>query len=192
MLSLKSDDGSLLPLSSSPLRAGLNLVKVLVPGRCMCLRVWDPRGIKSCVVYNTHSFGFSGMDMSKIEGSLRIDIANVRADLTNSSLILIGDFNLHPEDEPKVKVDCPTLPVDSATEGRPLAARWYRIFDSMVEIKFPLPNHFCSANSTLNKLTRMFLFVGRSVLPLLAHQAGVVKDPINFHARGLSDHAPSF
>ena len=77
-LSLKSDDGALLPLSSSPLKACLNRVKVLVPGRCMCLRVWDPRGIKSCVVYNTHNFGFSGMEMSRIEGSLRTDMANVK------------------------------------------------------------------------------------------------------------------
>lgn len=38
----------------------------------------------------------------------------------------------------------------------------------------------------------MFVFTGRSVLPLLAHQAEVVRDPIYFHARGLSDHAPSF
>ena len=191
-LFLKRDDGSLRPLTSSPPWSVSDFVNVQVPGRCMSLRIWDPRGVKSCFVYCSHNFGLSGSDMSKVEGSLAADIAVVRADMTNTSLILVGDFNLHPEDEPKVKVDCPAIPSILPVGGRPLAARWYRIFDSMVEIKFPLPNHFCSANCTLNKLTRLFLFVGRSVLPLLAHQAGVVKDPIYFHAKRLSDHAPSF
>ena len=191
-LFLKSDDGSLLPLSSTPVVIALNLVKVHVPGRCMSIRVWDSRGAKSCVVYNTHNFGLSGMEMSRIERALMTDMATIRIDMTNSSLILNGDFNLHPADEPKIKVDCPEVLGSFTCPTGPLANRWYKMFDMMVEIKFPLPNHFCSANNTLNKLTRMFLFVGRSVLPLLAHQAGVLKDPIFFHARGLSDHAPSF
>ena len=103
----------------------------------MCLRVWDPRGAKSRVVYNIHNLGFSGLEMWRIERALMADIATARADLTNSSLILIGDFSLHPEDDPKVKVDCPALLSYSAAGGKPLTARWYRIFDSMVEIFSP-------------------------------------------------------
>ena len=88
-LFLKCDDGSLLPLSSTPVVIALNLVKVHVPGRCMSIRVWDSRGAKSCVVYNTHNFGLSGMEMSRIERALMTDMATIRIDMTNSSLVIL-------------------------------------------------------------------------------------------------------
>ena len=72
------------------------------------------------------------------------------------------------------------------------SGRWKYVFDWLAEIKFPQSNHFVSSTNCVNKLVRIFIFVSRFVLPMLAHQAGVVNDPIHYHGLGLSDHAPTF
>ena len=87
----------------------------------------------------------------------------VRRNQVDTSLILSGDLNLRPEDEAKVKVDCPENSGTFSCPAGPLASKWKKLFDLTVEIKVSQPNHFRAANNTLNTLTRTFLFVGRSV-----------------------------
>jgi hypothetical protein len=88
-----------------------------------------------------------------------------------------------------------TAPEIGATpriSNAPFATRWGGLLDTLTEIRFAQPNHFYSATNTLNKLTRIFVSVGRSALPLLRHQAGVVNDPMHYDTNRLSDHAPTF
>lgn len=191
-LSIKSNDGTLLPLSSSPRVLGLKFATIHVLGTCMSWRVWDSRGIRSSCVYSILDYGHSGGDMSRFERFLNLDIKSLRQSLTDSSFLLAGDFNLHLEAEARVEVDCPLVPATFACLSGPMAARWQKIFYLLVEVRSPLPINFCAADNILNTLMWMFVFVGRSVLPLLAHQAGVVRDLIYFHARGLLGDAPSF
>ena len=191
-LSVKGDDGSLIPLLSLPPQSLQPYLVVWVPGRAASIRVWDPSGTKSTFVYDVHNYGLSVSDMTRLEVGFKSDIGHVKSDPMHTSLLLMGDFNLQPPDEPKIKVDTPSCTGTFHNSIGPFCGRWNVIFDQCTEIKFPQPNHFCSATNSLNKLTRIFVFVSRSVLPMLAHQAGVVNDPIFYHAKTLSDHAPSF
>jgi len=191
-LAFKDSDGVLYPLAQLPTSSLHLWSEVLAPGRCLRARFWDPKGVKSIIAFVVHNYALTSGVMLRIENSLRRDITLAQSDAANNSVLLVGDFNIHPVDEPKIRVDSPCRPGIFTSYNAPFASRWERIFDDFTEIVFPHPNHFCSANCTLNKLTRLFVLVSRSVLPLLMHQSGIIRDPIYFDAHKLSDHAPSF
>lgn len=46
--------------------------------------------------------------LNLFESSIKQDIASARGDLANLSVLLVGDFNLQPADEAKMKIDCPS------------------------------------------------------------------------------------
>ena len=120
-----------------------------------------------------------------LEYKIKSDITCAKRDLANSAVIWVGDFNLQPADEAKMERDCPSSQGTFQNIVGPSSSRWKSLFDLCAEIRLHQPSHFCSATNCVNKLTRTFVFVGRSVLPMLAHQAGVVNDPMYYHGQGI-------
>lgn len=107
------------------------------------------------------------------------------------SLILAGGFDLYPEGEARVKVDCPHVSEICSRPAGPLASKRKKIFDLLVEIATLQLNHSGAADNISNKLSCMFLLLAdQSPFPL-AHQVKFLRDPICLHAKGTSDHAPS-
>ena len=190
--SVKGDDGSLIPLSSLTPASAQPFLSIDVPGRAISFQLFDASGIKNVTLLNVHNYELLAQGMTIMGKRIRNVVRLAKGDLTNSSVILLGDFNLQPTDEAKIKIDCPSTQGVFQNCTGPFYGRWKAIFDLFTEIKFPQPNHFVSESNFVNKLTRIFVFTCRSVLPLLEHQAGVVNDPIYYHGQGISDHAPTF
>ena len=175
-------------VATTPLK---ELVQVLVPGRALRLGL-DGGGGRPLSAFFVHNFGISLQQMIAIQDSIKQDIADERC------VVLVGDFNLYASGERRIMVpkpECGAL-YSSSDAGehsiRPFQARWQRIFDSLVELKSPLPTRFASHDSSLVRIDRGFTNCARSGIPLMCHNIGVIKDPLFWHVQGMSDHAPWF
>jgi hypothetical protein len=78
----------------------------------------------------------------------------------------------------------------SVTPPRHFESRWNKLFDSLLEIDFPLPSHVNSTSLSLSRINRIFLGAPKSVIPMTKVEAGIVRDPTWYESSGLSDHAP--
>lgn len=56
-------------------------------------------------------------------------------------VVLVGDFSLHPADEAKIQVDCPSSQGAFQNHVGPFTRRWMSILDMFAEIKLPQPSH---------------------------------------------------
>ena len=74
------------------------------------MKVRDPRGVEFPFLYNVRSYGLSVIEMSRVEAAVKSRFEIFNGNRVDCSLILAGDFDLHPEDEAKVEVDCPRIP----------------------------------------------------------------------------------
>ena len=77
-----------------------------------------------------------------------------------------------------MEVDCPSSQGSFQNSSGLFPNRWKSLFDLLAEIELPQPNHLRSAINCNNTLSLICVFSGRLFLPLLAHQAGAVSDPI--------------
>ena len=188
---VKDSVGVLVPIDSFDASSAQMFSSPIVQGRVQRVQLWDSVGVNSVVIYNVHNFGFASAAMSRVESSFRRDMALVNENPSTLSSVLFGDFNVQPLDEPKIRVDTPEAPGLFRNYNSPFSSRWEQIFDGLTEMRFPQPNHFCSSTNSLNKLTRIFVRMSRSVFPMLRHEVGMTKDPILLYGQGVSDHAPT-
>ena len=156
----------------------------------MVLRVCAPSGVESLLVYNIRNYGTSASNLSMVERTPKSDMDVVKGRQVDSSLTLAV--------------------VNFALDMRPGSTwtfhKFLRIFLDLLGLRPPdgrgcLISYGYQVSSTqpflcchqhLNILTRMVLFVDRPVLSLLAHEAGVVRDPIFSDATEISDTHPRF
>lgn len=64
------------------------------------------------------------------------------------------------------------------------------VFGLLGESEFPQPDHCVLATKMRWKVDSYFVLTGRSVPPMLGHQAGVADKPFYFHGQGMSGHVP--
>ena len=107
---------------------------------------------------------------------------------------MCGDFNLDPPGERRISVanpgPMPAVGEERDRHAKPFQARWEAIFEGLTEIKCPMPNHFHKPDLTASRLNRIFINIPRSAINLFKHNAGIIKDPVTWHSKGLSDHSP--
>jgi len=171
------------------------MFKEIIPGRVVRTLLSFDEGRIQTSVFVVHNFGFTPAAMRKVEVAIRGDINKASLSMGNFASVVLGDFNLppegeHPYDLKKPIPDNPSIGPPVPTSTRPFQARWEHIFKELTEVKFTLPTHLVSTDLTLNRIDRIFTTAPRSALAILAHSAGVIKDPVHWHAKGLSDHAP--
>ena len=53
-----------------------------------------------------HNYELPTRGMHSLECRVKGDIALARGDPANKSVLLVGDFNLQPADEAKIRIDC--------------------------------------------------------------------------------------
>ena len=93
---VKGDDGSLFPFASLSPHSSQTFLVISVRGRAISFQLWDCMGIKYVTLHNVHNYELSAQVMTTLGSRIRTDIRVVERDLTNSSLILLGDFNIPP------------------------------------------------------------------------------------------------
>ena len=98
--------------------------------------------MKPCFVHSAHNYGLPGRVTARVEAATKSDIESVKSTQVDCSLVLLVDFNFHPEDEAKATVDCPQLPGALSCPSGPLASKLHKLFDLRAETKFPSPTMF--------------------------------------------------
>jgi len=149
--------------------------------------------------FGVHNYGLSPSQMRVVEDSISLDISGAVRAPQHESVALIGDFNLELASDRRVKIDVPTHTWDeeasrplAISHSRPFQARWGRIFDSFMEVRTTQHTHFISGSLTLNRIDRAFIFAPRSAMPHTHCDSGVVRDPVYWYSKRLSDHCPLF
>ena len=97
----------LFPLSYTLPEVALSILGVHVPGRCISLRVRDPRAMKYSSVHIVHNYSFPGRGMARVGAAIQSGIESVRSNEIHCAMIPTGDFNSHPEDEGKRIINPP-------------------------------------------------------------------------------------
>jgi len=171
----------------------------IAPGRVVKLEILGPKVGQSLCGYFVHNHNLSPTQMSSFENCFWGDCEKSWANPNFDAVFLMGDFNLIAMGDRPIKLDAPLAPwapVATATHSsmgsRPMQSRWQKVFDAVTEIKCPLPSHVCIADLTMNKIDRVFSSLPKSSLNLLKHDTGVIKDPVYWYSKFLSDHAPCF
>ena len=183
-------------LPEDPLFRPNELCEVLVPGRAARVELKD--GNKSFACIFVHNFGLSSQDVNRICNSIKKDRLRAHNDPTMFGGLLLGDFNIPPEDEPPVILSKPVSPHPQggyqplSSSARPFQRRWNQIFESLVEVKTSVPTHFHMHDLTVNRIDRAFWILPRSCMIHLSFSAGVTGDPVAWSTRGMSDHSPIF
>ena len=156
------------------------------------------QGSHNMFIYPTHNFDISSGDMKRFEDSILADIGLAKADPLAYSVLLLGDFNLEPKEAKRIAIPRPSAPSPpELVEGNIFvtilrAKRWGAIFDRLTEVCTSSPTHFNSAQLYLNLIDRVFISLPRSSLCLFHQKSGIIKDPVDWFVRGLSDHSPIF
>ena len=141
--------------------------------------------------------------MTKFESGILRDLDRAGNQPCKYSCNLMGDLNLDPIPGERIQLTEPITPwsnldTDAMTaarnvnSSRPWQKRWEVIFGKMTEIKYEAPNHVNIQNLSLNKINRTFTSFARSSITMLAHKAGVDKDPCYWYTKLLSDHSPIY
>jgi len=137
--------------------------------------------------------------MSGVEDSISLDTSGAVRAPQHESVALIGDFNLELASDRRVKIDVPMHSWDeeasrppAISHSRPFQTRWGRIFDRFMEIKSTQHTHLISESFTVNRIDRAFIFAPRSAMPHTHCDSGVVRDPVYWYSKRLSDHCPLF
>ena len=198
-----SDSGGIVVLLSKPAVLGLTVeMSEIVPGRVVCFRISSPDGWVVWL-WAVHNFGIDAEGMVAIEVALMANITEAQQDPVNRSVLLVGDLNFAPLGVERFPISLAHKQrVQNAQDDargilpprptRPHQGRWQRILDRLVEIQSGAPTHLCARSMSLGTIDRIFTSTPPSSMPHYFHQAGVIKDPMHFYTKGISDHAPSF
>ena len=166
-------------------------VQEIVGGRILRIKLAGC-GRKPINWFVVHNFGLEKKHIDLLESSIK------RCVDRNELVVLNGDFNLYAKGEQKISVADPVagglhaFGDDQAHAIRPFQRRWQRIFDLLTEVTSTVPTRYNSSDFTLTRIDRTFSSAPRSSLPEMRHEVGAVGDPIDWHARGISDHTPNF
>ena len=173
-------------------------VEIIEDGRVIKLGL-KSQTQKTLEVILVHNYKLSCQTMKRTEQIMKDNVRN------GTPTFLVGDFNLYALGERKIKIPDPQAPhlleangefvevgKDDEANLRPFENRWNRIFENLIEIVSPMPTRFSQSDLTLTRIDRGFTNIPRSAMPEMKHIPGVDKDPIYWHANGISDHAPTF
>ena len=113
---------------------------------------------KTCNFVFVHNYGFTAAStnafISRVE-ALRLHACNHPEE---SSLVLMGDFNLTPTGSVVISLaDAASISNSFVHEPvRAFESKWNVFFAKLVEIDFPLPSHVNSASLNLSRINRYF------------------------------------
>ena len=67
-------------------------------GVVVCARFWDNQRVTSLTGFDVHNYGVTSRAVPRFEAAIHTDdVAAVSADPLNLSAVLLGAFNLHPD-----------------------------------------------------------------------------------------------
>ena len=125
-----------------------------------------------------------------------MELAEAKANPRRFSMNVAGDLNVPPPGSDKRKLDTPSaegpadvLPRELHTH-RPFYHRWANIFAQLTEIATDAHTHIATGTLTTDTLDRIFTTLPRSTGNHLEHTATVLKSPMHYLAKQISNHAP--
>ena len=80
----------------------------------------------------------------------------------------------------------------SCATPRRFEARWKLIFDKFVEVKTEMFTHVNISTLTTSCIDRAFISIAPSSTTVMQFLGGSIRTPMEWHAMGLSDHAPTY
>ncbi len=110
------------------------------------------------VVYNIHSFALTAHDVNNIAKHIKEDLAAVERDPTLHNVIIAGDWNFCPEDEPGFDMSSPDTDFVVDTESRAQhATEWTHVLSPFTDINSGLRTHWHEQHHTASRIDRIYV-----------------------------------
>ena len=143
-----------------------SLCREIVPGRVVRVTLGQPR-LQSFACVFVHNYGLTARHMSSVESMASKDMLDAAEHPHMFAATYMGDFNLQPHGELPHPLSSPTpvnrnVAPDAIVSTRPFQARWEKIFEGMIEVRFSQNTHFNSSNNFENRIDRVFEVMPKS------------------------------
>ena len=172
-----------------------------IPGRISKVELWEGErdfgsstlGQSRATYWGVHNIDLDPPTLHEICNEICSEISDAREDPMNRSVWLIGDFNIHPLDEPRHLYKEPSRPNadDADAYSRAGQREFSRVFELLRELKQPGPTHYSARFDSGLRIDRIFTSLEPWILTSLQSEAFTLEDPKALHLKGISDHSPS-
>ena len=142
-------------ISRTWLDGSIPVATPVVEGRVIRTEIW--RDNSSMAIWNVHNFDLGEQQMKEIEGMAQCDVAEADTDPTRRSVVLAGDWNFCPTDEPgfDLKNAVGSFAVNSENNFQNAPA-WKKILLPFTDIHAGYVTHWSEQRQSASRLDRVY------------------------------------